>query len=242
MGQRNDLKIVKNKSNGNGSRRLLHTGAALFSLSLIGLALLFLPVLGEELNYLVNKKGYGANIQTISKDSTNKNINDFLSNFQPYNEDSIYIPKIGAKAKILKNIDPFNSEEYGTALKYGVAHAKGSDYPTSGLSLGTNTFVFAHSTDGLINVNKYNAIFYLLYKLAPTDEIYLKFSESQKNFINKYSVSEVKIVGPKELAYLKTLEGYEDKNTLTLMTCWPAGTTLKRLVVIATLSETIAVE
>ena len=54
----------------------------------------------------------------------------------------IMIPKIGVNAKVVSNVDPFNSLEYLSLLTKGVAHAKGTAYPGS---IG-NVFLFSHSS------------------------------------------------------------------------------------------------
>lgn len=135
---------------------------------------------------------------------------------------SIVIPKIGTSAPVFANTDPFNESEYLPILKKGVAHAKYSAFPGS---FG-NTYLFAHSTDAFYNVGRYNAVFYLLEKLGKGDEIYIYYND--KKYV--YEVSDKKVVDPKDVFYL----GNSGKwNTLTLQTCYPPGTTLKRLVVVA---------
>lgn len=134
----------------------------------------------------------------------------------------IIVPKIGANSRVIAGVDPFKKNEYQTALKSGVAHSKGT--PTPG-QMG-NMFIFSHSTATLWESRQYNAVFYLLDKLEPGDEIYLFFNKVPY----RYLVTGKKIVLPTEVRYL-------DLPTvgpiLTLMTCWPAGTTLKRLLVSA---------
>jgi len=140
----------------------------------------------------------------------------------PVDQDfSILIPKINANSKVIKNVDPFNSKTYQLALTQGVAHASGSATPDQ----SGNIFIFAHSAGNWYQANQYNAVFYLLNKLVKGDEINLYF---QKKLYN-YSVEEVKLVNANEINYLNN----NPKNQLTLMTCWPPGTTLKRLIIIA---------
>lgn len=57
------------------------------------------------------------------------------------------------------------------------------------------------------------------------DEILLYYNKEKF----KYQVTDKKIVDASEVKYLT---GTGDKKTITLMTCWPPGTTLKRLIVI----------
>lgn len=135
---------------------------------------------------------------------------------------SIVIPKIGANSRVLANIDPGDEKTYLDALNKGVAHAAGTAYPGE----GGHVFLFAHSTDYFWNVGTYNAIFYLLYKLEKNDEIDI-FYKGQR-YVYKVIGSEV--VDPSQVQYLTRKTNRE---FLTLQTCWPLGTTLKRLLVFA---------
>ena len=141
----------------------------------------------------------------------------------PNKEFSIAIPKIGAVAPIIQNVDPFNKSEYLKALKKGVAQAEGSSVP---IERG-NVYLFAHSTDVFYNVGKYNAVFYLIDKLAKGDEIYIYYLGNKY----KYIVSETKIVSANDIQYINN---DTDEKILTLQTCYPPGTTYKRFIVIAT--------
>ncbi|OGK13734.1 hypothetical protein A3A93_05315 [Candidatus Roizmanbacteria bacterium RIFCSPLOWO2_01_FULL_38_12] len=137
-------------------------------------------------------------------------------------EYSIVIPKIAANAKVISGVDASNEDEYLASLQQGVAHADGTAFPGE----GGHIFMFAHSTDYIWNVGTYNAVFYLLYKLEVGDEVNL-FYKGQR-FV--YIVTATQIVDPTEVDYLtrKTQNEF-----LTLQTCWPPGTTFKRLLVFA---------
>lgn len=141
-------------------------------------------------------------------------------------EFSIVIPKISANAKIISNVDPADEKEYLEKLKKGVAHAKGTAFPGE----GGHIYLFAHSTDYIWNVGTYNAVFYLLYKLEPGDEVDLFYKG--KRYV--YKVIGKTIVDPERVEYLTRKT---NKEFLTLQTCWPPGTTLKRLLVFAVKKE-----
>jgi LPXTG-site transpeptidase (sortase) family protein len=134
----------------------------------------------------------------------------------------IVIPKIGANAAIIPNVDSGNQVEYLAALKAGVAHAKGTVFP----GVPGNIYLFAHSTDAFWNVGRYNAVFYLLNKLENGDEIDIFY----QGIRHKYRVINILTVDPSQTRYLTQLLSYEQ---LTLQTCWPPGTTLKRMLVMA---------
>lgn len=135
---------------------------------------------------------------------------------------SIVIPKIAANARVFSNVEAGDEKEYLEVLRKGVAHAKGSFFPGE----RGHIFLFAHSTDYFWNMGSYNAVFYLLSKLEIGDEINL-FYKNQR-FI--YRTVGKKIIDSSQVEYL-TRE--TDQEFLTLQTCWPPGTTLKRLLVFA---------
>ena len=181
----------------------------LIFLSLILLLFIFWPVTKEEVKYQINK--------TITKEE----------NLTPPNKDfAIVIPKIRAVAPVIKNVDPYNKNVFLPALKKGVAHAKGTSLPSE----NGNVYLFAHSTDAFYNVGTYNAVFYLIGKLEKNDEVKIYYN----NIEYSYRVTEKKVVNANDSHYLiqKTNE-----KILTLQTCYPPGTTLKRLVVIAKLDR-----
>jgi sortase A len=200
-------------------------GNILITISLIGLFFTFGPVLSLEGNYHIKKAlditNYVNEAGNVKEDNSVREIVPPNFNF------SIVIPKIGASAPIFANTDPFNEKVFLKVLRQGVAHAKGSSFPGQ---MG-NTYLFAHSTDAFYNVGRYNAVFYLIGKLKPGDEVYIYY----KNQKFTYKVYDKKVVDPTAVGYLGTLKN--NVNTLTLQTCYPPGTTLKRLVVLAEETE-----
>lgn len=137
---------------------------------------------------------------------------------------SILIPKIGANSRVFANVDSGNQDQFLPFLQAGVAHAKGTVFP----GFQGNTYLFAHSADNFWDVGRYNAVFYLLKDLSIGDDIIVFFENQRFN----YKVSELRIVDAEEVSFLiKAQERGEQ--TLILQTCWPPGTTWKRLVVFA---------
>ena len=200
-------------------------GIVLVAVSAFIVFLTFYPVLREEVKYQLLPKHQDAAVRTVGEaeqmgsdaEPSDKGV------IYPVDEDfGIVIPKIAANARVIPDVDWQDSGEYQRALTRGVAQAKGTAHPGE----PGNVFIFSHSGVDFYEANRYNALFYLINKLTPGDEIYL-FYQKQK-FV--YLVSEKKTVAPESVEYL---EGSREKQTLTLMTCWPAGTTLKRLIVIA---------
>jgi len=134
----------------------------------------------------------------------------------------LVIPKIGANAQIFPNVDAGKPDVYLPILQKGVAHAAGSVFP----GVSGNIYLFAHSTDAFWNVGRYNAVFYLLKELDKGDEVDVFFLGVR----HIYKVVDKLVVDPSQVQYLTTSVPYEQ---LSLQTCWPPGTTLKRLIVLA---------
>ncbi len=143
----------------------------------------------------------------------------------PDTQFSIVIPKIGATSKVYPNVDPTNEEEFLPLLQTGVAHAKGTVFP----GFEGNTYIFAHSTDNFWNVGRYNAVFYLLKELQKGDEVVIFFEGRRYNYV--VDRTEIKDAEDVELLVNSQRTGVQQ---LILQTCWPPGTTWKRLFVIAT--------
>ena len=197
-------------------------GVILVVLSLSGILFTLYPAIREEIKYLLTNPDEDVIIYTKSDPV----ILD-APVIVPVDENfSIVIPKIGANSKVIQDVDPTNSKEYQQKLSLGVAHAKGTPVPGQ----PGNTFLFAHSTDNILNANRYNAVFYLLNKMEEGDKFYLIYNKEKY----EYTVKLAGIVDADSVSYL---QGTPNRKTATLMTCWPAGTTLKRFVVVGELVE-----
>lgn len=190
---------------------LIVFGTTLFIFGLLIFVLTFFPIIKEEAKFALRR--------TDLTDS--RPIQPIDTNF------GIVIPKILANAKVVDNVDPYNSKEYQWALTKGVAHARGTAYPGH----AGNDFIFAHSSANWFTANQYNSVFYLVSKLEKGDEIDLYY----KNKKYVYQVLEKKIVEANAVQYLSNTAG--NTSILTLMTCWPAGTNLKRLIVQAKINN-----
>src|SRR3990167_4425012 len=164
-------------------------GNLLIIISLVILIYVYGPVINAEIKYNLDKF---SKVKYVIGD--NEILNSFEKPLTPPNTDfSIVIPKIGATAAIVANVNSQNKSEYVRALKRGVAHAAGTSTPGE----YGNTYLFAHSTDAFYNVNQYNAIFYLIGKLEKDDEIVVYYLG--REII--YKVSETKVVNAEEIKY-----------------------------------------
>lgn len=197
------------------------TGLIIFLVGLTIVVLTFYPVIWQEISY---------NLKNINSLNFPNTLNSKI--IEPVNKDfTIVIPKISANSRVIDNVDPFNSKEYQVALTRGVAHARGTAYPGE----PGNDFIFAHSSENWYIANRYNSVFYLLDKLVTGDEIDIYY----KTHKYIYKVFSKKIVSPTEISYLNPSGTGRSRPTptLTLMTCWPPGTTLNRLIIQANIIQ-----
>jgi len=136
--------------------------------------------------------------------------------------DTILIPKINVDAPIVYPTESSN-DAILTAIKDGVAH-----YPNTAMPgrVG-NVFLTGHSSYYWWNGGKFNQVFALLDKLTVGDLIYVYYQGGK--YI--YRVNQSFIVNPSQVDILNS----SGKPILTLMTCTPVGTSLRRLVVQADL-------
>lgn len=208
-------------------------GNFLVLFSLFGVAMTFGPAIYQEIRFRTDQ---AAGVKYVVEDPTIANLSRQIDQQQslfvngkdraivPLNTDfDIIIPKIGANAIVIPNVDPTDEQQYLAALKKGVAHAKGSVFP----GMQGTTYLFAHSTDNWWDVGRYNAIFYLLKDLQPSDSVTIFFNGKRYD----YSVRNIQIVDPSEVSYLVNAQNTPEQ--LVMQTCWPPGTTWKRLLVVA---------
>ncbi|MCR4264140.1 MAG: sortase [Candidatus Roizmanbacteria bacterium] len=201
--------------------------------AMIGAVFLVTPLVYTELQFQLNPPEPKEEINlsqieivdsVVDTPTFTKLLNDkYIKKLEPVNTDyALVIPKIGVNSAVVANVDPGNKEEYVSALKQGAAHAKGTALPNE---YGSK-YIFAHSTDYIWNVTNYNAIFYLLKDLELNDQIYIVYNGT----IYPYKVSETRVVNADDTYYLKP---NNLDNRLILQTCWPPGTTWKRMLVFA---------
>lgn len=139
-------------------------------------------------------------------------------------EYGLVIEKINANARIIPGVNPASEKEYVKALTQGVAEALGSTPPGQ----PGNLYLFSHSTDAPWNIVRLNAVFYLLRELEAGDRVIVFYQNKRFDYV----VFDKRVVEANDVSYLTT--SYEAP-VLTLQTCDPPGTLLKRLVVRARL-------
>ena len=127
--------------------------------------------------------------------------------------------------RITPNVESTDEKVYNQYLKFGLAHFKGTPLPGD----GGNSFVYGHSAvQSFFNrhSNLPETIFTRLEDVEIGDRVRIKRGTEEIQYI----VRNKRIVSEDDFSILKT-QG--DKETLTMMTCWPLGVGTKRLVVVA---------
>lgn len=213
-------------------------GTGMIVVALFGLVFVYLPLGVAEVKYALSKTHVAQVLADISKSRwfekrearkqqlglEGKALTDVekLDWEVPDAKYSIYIPKILAVSKVIPDVNAADAKAYLAALKLGVAEAGGLAHP----GIRGTTYLFAHSVGSRLDFARYNAVFYLLDKLTIGDEIQVVYEGK----LYKYEMVEREILSANDTKYLVP-QGLAEK--LVLQTCYPPGTTWKRLVVVA---------
>ena len=133
---------------------------------------------------------------------------------------SLYLPIIDIKAPISFGI-PNKPENVAIGLSKGLIQIQGTALPGE---VG-NVFVTGHSSNYPWAKGNYNNVFALLNKVVVGDVIQIKYQNT--DYI--YKVSSIKVVEPTDVSVMES----KKESILTLMTCTPVGTSIRRLIVVA---------
>lgn len=132
----------------------------------------------------------------------------------------LVIPKLGVTVPVVANVDTTAQRFYNQALKKGIGHMKGTAALTADRG---NSFIFGHSSRFTSSGTPYDTVFATLPKLTAGDEVELVVEGQKQRFVIEVS----KATSPNDLSVTKS----KNYRQLTLMTCWPLGTTLSRWIV-----------
>jgi len=204
----------------------------LFS-GLLLLAFVTIPIIKFQLQYSTNLKQI---INPLSLKSYNRN-SSVLGDNTDYTQLSNWFTNDSISSSNNLTVNDNGAKYFLTIPKLGIKEAtviigstdlKSSliQYPQTALpgQLG-NTVIFGHSVlPQLFNPKSYVSIFATLHTLKIGDEIIISYDGS----VYKYVVSEMFEVKPDDFSVLE--QRYNDK-TLSIITCSPPGTYLRRLVV-----------
>lgn len=150
----------------------------------------------------------------------------------PY-ENRIIIPKLGKNIPLI-DVNHDTKAKYGELqnifmeeLKKWVVRYPGTARPGE---VG-NAFIFGHSSNYPWVVSDYNDVFALLNTLEKNDEIIVYYDQNKYT----YKITDRAIVDPGDTKVLAARDS--KKKEISLMTCWPVGTTLERYIIFGELVE-----
>ena len=169
----------------------------------------------DYLNQKLPEKPKESELATVETNDS-VNIPTALPQFAKIDNNLLTISKISTSAPIAWDVEP---DLILDKLTEGVAHYKGTKHPGE----GGNSFIVGHSSNYFWINSDYNSVFALLDKLENGDRIEVSY-KNKKYF---YDVVDKRVVGQDQVEYLNNTP----KETLTLMTCWPVGTSLNRLII-----------
>lgn len=144
-------------------------------------------------------------------------------------DDRVIIPRINRNVPVVKvSTENLIKRDWGAleadiqeSLRYGVVHYPGTAEPGE----NGNVVITGHSSYFSWDPGRFKDVFALLHEVAVGDTV-IVYHNQKKYF---YQVYQTQVVTPDKIDIL-TQRG---ENRLTLITCTPVGTNLKRLVVLA---------
>lgn len=201
---------------------------ALFVFFFCALVLIVMgPTYYRQISYLwekpTNNYSDKYNLPVAATDATINDVNNlFASRPSVYTQDTILIPKIGVDAPIVY-LNTTDNDQILEAIKDGIGHYQGTAMPGQ----NGNVFLTGHSSYYWWSKGKYNTVFARLNQVTAGDLVYVYYQNSK--YI--YRINKTFVVRPEQVDVLNPTSAA----TLTLMTCTPVGTNLKRLIVTADL-------
>lgn len=135
-------------------------------------------------------------------------------------DNHVKIPVLNIDAPITWRV-PNIPKDVSNALQSGAIQVDGTALPGQ----SGNMYITGHSSNYVWAKGSYNNVFAIIDQLAAGDMIYIRYL----GVTYTYKVTEQKVVVPTDLSILKS----NGDSTLSLVTCWPVGTALRRLVVSA---------
>ncbi len=187
----------------------------------VSLAIVMFPTLVARVSYLVGlqeKSKLTASLPVIANRPQSELATLLTADRVIPQDDRLIIPKINVEVPIIYSQSTDNVAILED-LKSGVIHYPGTAYPGQ---IG-NVFITGHSSFYWWSGGKYNQIFANLDKLEAGDLVYLY--HGGREFI--YQVYDEFVVKPTQTEVLNPTPDPQ----LTLMTCVPLGTNLRRLIV-----------
>lgn len=168
----------------------------------------------------------GEEVSTLTFDPVTKQLKQPVIDLKYSKEMRLTIVGAGIdNIRVAPNVESYNEDIYNLELKNGLAHFQGTPLPGD----GGNSFIYGHSSVPNFFRNNQNMAEIIFSKLNDVDigsEVLVQKDGKEL----KYTVRRKKIIEATDFDVLKP-EG--DKETITMMTCWPLGIPSKRLIVVA---------
>lgn len=133
-------------------------------------------------------------------------------------ENTLNIPKLNMRVPVIYDSAP-DEESFQKSLERGVVHYTGTARPGQ----PGNVVMFGHSSNDWWEPGDYKFVFVLLSRMKVDDIIGVDYNGKR----HYYVVTNIKVVDPTAIEVLYPTQ----VPTLTLITCTPPGTSLKRLIV-----------
>ena len=179
----------------------------------------------------------GLNIRGPISNTTNATSAQTIYSVNPVNDSGLsintsipgrlQIPDLKINVPIIWSTDPNN---FDTDLQSGVIHYPGTAMPGQ---IGT-TYIAGHSSNYVWAKGSYNQIFSTLGKLPNNASFTIAVTETNgKTATLNYVVTSEKQYAPTDEAQFAN----SGQSVVALSTCWPVGSTAKRLVVFAQLTQ-----
>lgn len=133
-------------------------------------------------------------------------------------ENTLNIPKLNLHVPVVYGSGA-DEASFQKSLEHGVVHYPGTALPGQ----AGNVVMFGHSSNDWWEPGDYKFVFVLLSKMKSGDIIGVDY-QSKRHY---YVVTDIKVVEPTDVGVMYPTPA----PTLTLITCTPPGTSLKRLIV-----------
>lgn len=200
-------------------RSILFVGSFLIISGIVYL-IINLPSLNQNLRYWYSNEYKITPINTEAQILAAVVVNEDTSTIPEIADNSLNFPAINVKAPVTWSV-PNTPTEVATGLSKGLIQIKGTALPGE----TGNVFITGHSSNYPWAKGNYNTIFAILNKAVVGDMIQVKY----QSVTYIYKVKDIKVVEATDTSVLTS----KKESVLTLMTCSPVGTSLRRLIVVA---------
>lgn len=168
---------------------------------------------------------FGKGIKKADQPADVKVTEDVPQPLETFDDFGLKIESLKISVPIIPEVDGLNEKIYYAALKKGVAQYKGSQTPDK----TGNLFIFGHSSFFKGVEGNYKEVFKELNRLKVDDQIMVYHNKTPY----LYKVTKSFETTDTDWTLLDPTPKVDSDKTLTLMTCWPPGTTTKRWGVVA---------